>query len=105
MTTPSQPIPHRINVGMAPEVEVGVYADFVGVWHQPASFVLDFSVFTRPPTLGTDETGSQVVDLQARMAARIRIAPAQVFEIMKALESELSKWEIENGQRPPDPDQ
>lgn len=100
----SEQIPSRIKMTATPETEIGTYADFVAVWHQRSSFVLDFSVFSNPPQLGEDDDGNQVVDLNARLAARVRIAPGQVFEIMKALEQQLSAWERETGQRPTHPD-
>lgn len=103
MTEPS--IPVRMNMTAEPAQEVGTYADFVAVWHQRGSFVLDFSVNTSPPRLGQDEQGNKIIDVNARLASRVRIPPEQVFEIMKALEKQLSSWERETGQRRPDPDQ
>lgn len=64
----------------------GTYADFVSVWHGRDAFVLDFAVLAQPIA------GNQ---LQARVVERIRIPPSQVFEIMKALEQQLTAWEKE----------
>lgn len=41
--------------------------------------------------------------MPARIVARIKIPPAQVFELMKALEQQLTAWEKETGQRPAEP--
>ena len=101
MTEP-EPIERRVQIASTPEIEVGHYADFVSIWHHDTSFVLDFIVFASPPQLAQDENGKKVANQTARLAARVRIPPQQVFEIMKALESQLSKWEIETGQRDPD---
>jgi hypothetical protein len=68
----------------------GSYADFVSVWHTKDVFVLDFAVLAQPTT---------PTQLNARVVQRVRIPPAQVFEIMKALEQQLSKWESERGGR------
>jgi len=95
----SQPLPRRLNVEATPEVQAGVYADFVGVWHQANSFVLDFSVYTSPPRV-VEIDGQKVVNLNARMVSRVRVPPSQVFEIMKALEQQLSRWEREQGKQP-----
>jgi hypothetical protein len=33
------------------------------------------------------------------VVARVRVPPSQVFEIMKALERQLTAWETETGRR------
>lgn len=98
------PLPRRLSVSATPDVEAGVYADFVSVWHQPHLFVLDFSVHTNPPQV-VEVEGQRVVNVPARMVARVRIRPEQIWEIMKALEQQLSRWEKEQGrtQRPAEP--
>jgi hypothetical protein len=100
----SDGIPQRIKFSIAPEVETGVYANFVSLWHQPDCFILDFSVFTAPAQLSETEDGQRFADLPARVVARVRIPPQQVFELMKALSAQLSAWERETGQQRPDPD-
>lgn len=92
-------MPRRLSLSSTPEVEIGSYADFVSVWHQPHQFVLDFSTYTGPPQVVETE-GKQVVNLPARMVARIRLRPEQIFEIMKALNQQLSRWEKEQGKLP-----
>jgi Protein of unknown function (DUF3467) len=102
MNQPSQPtpLPRRLSVTAAPEVEAGVYADFVSVWHQPHLFILDFSVHTNPPSV-IDVDGQKMVNVPARMVSRVRIRPEQIWEIMKALEQQLSRWEKEQGRTTP----
>ena len=68
----------------------GTYADFVSVWHSRDAFVLDFAVLAQPAT---------AQGLNARVVTRVRIPPSQVFEIMKALEQQLTAWENEG--KPP----
>jgi uncharacterized protein DUF3467 len=87
---------HRVEISMPESKLPGVYADLVGVWHTPDTFVLDFSSFTEPPQLRPDDTGGVVVQ-PAHVVARVRVPPGQVFEIMKALERQLSMWERETG--------
>ena len=100
----SQPsLPQRMTFVSTPDVETGVYANFVSLWHQPDCFVLDFSVFTQPPQVVSDSDGSKHVELPARIVSRVRIPPAQVFELMKALNDQLSMWEAEHGKKPPPP--
>jgi hypothetical protein len=84
----------RLNINLPPERHAGVFADFVRAWHTKDAFVLDFATLIQPPH-SDDET----VVLDASVVARVRIPPAQVFELMKALEQQLSAWEKENSQR------
>jgi hypothetical protein len=98
MSSPQDVPQQRVNFAITPEVEVGTFANFVSVWHQPDCFVLDFSTWTQPPRL-VEEEGQRMVNLSARVVSRVRIPPGQVFEIMKALENQLSAWERETGAR------
>lgn len=90
MTTPDQPQPPQQQAQLhIPEDRLtGTYADFVSVWHSRDVFVLDFAVLTHPTT---------PQQLSARVVSRVRIPPPQVFEIMKALEQQLTAWESEHG--------
>ncbi|MDR3360624.1 MAG: DUF3467 domain-containing protein [Bifidobacteriaceae bacterium] len=88
------PPEQRIQIKLAPDMEAGVYADFVRAWHTNDAFVLDFASLTEPPR---HESGTVV--LNASVASRVRIPPAQVFELMKALEQQLTAWEKEHGKR------
>ncbi len=93
-----EPVPteRRVEVVMPDAVVPGVFADVVGVWHTPEVFVLDFSSFVEPPRLEPGEAGQPVVVQRAQVVARVRVPPAQIFEIMRALEQQLTAWEAEN---------
>jgi len=93
---PVGPSERRVEVQMPDSVVPGVYADVVGVWHTPEVFVLDFSSFLEPPRLEEGPAGTAVVQ-RAQVVARVRVPPGQVFEIMRALEQQLTAWEIETG--------
>jgi hypothetical protein len=83
-TDPPEQTQARIHV---PDERIeGVYADFVSVWHSKDVFVLDFAVLSQPMTAN---------QLDSRVVSRVRIPPSQVFEIMKALEQQLTAWESE----------
>jgi hypothetical protein len=91
--------PHRVEI-VTPDTQVaGVAADLVGVWHTAESFVLDFSAFADPAKVEHEE-GVDVLVQRAQVVARVRIPPSQVFEIMKALEQQLTAWEHETGRTP-----
>ena len=82
----------RIQLALPPDKAPGVYADFVRAWHTKDVFVLDFSGYTEPAV--RDEESDDIVQ-QSTVVSRVRIPPAQVFELMKALEQQLSMWESE----------
>jgi hypothetical protein len=99
---PQQP-EQRFEVEISPEIEPGVHADFASIWHTPHTFVLDFASLRQPPYLRQDpDTDQQVGILPTRIVARVQIPPEQVFEVMKALEQQLSAWELETGKRRPE---
>ncbi|MDR1356010.1 MAG: DUF3467 domain-containing protein [Propionibacteriaceae bacterium] len=82
----------RLQINMPNEQAIGVYADFVRAWHTNDAFVLDFAALHEPAT-STDDG----VLIKAGVVSRVRIPPSQVFELMKALEQQLSAWEKETG--------
>lgn len=92
---------NHFEVSISPEVEAGQYADFASVWHTQSGFVLDFAVMTRLPELAEDvSSGQRVVKIPTRIVSRIRIPPSQVFELMKALEQQLTSYEKDTGREP-----
>jgi hypothetical protein len=92
VTTPD-PNEQQAHIHLPDDVIEGTYADFVSVWHSRDVFVLDFAVLAQP-------TSPQ--QLSARVVSRVRIPPPQVFEIMKALEQQLTAWENEGKPPPPE---
>lgn len=92
-----QPQEHRVEITVPPDHEVGVHASFASVWRTQDSFVIDFSTEVRPPEVAEDpENGTRYIGVAARVVARVRIPPGQVWELMKALEQNLSAYEREN---------
>jgi Protein of unknown function (DUF3467) len=96
-------VENRFEVSIAPELEGGVYASFANLWHGPDVFTIDFAALAAPPLRLEDENGQAYTQIQTRIVARVRIPPSQVFELMKALEMQLSAWEIETGQKQAQP--
>lgn len=91
----------RFEIEVSGDVEAGVHADFASIWHTQDTFVLDFASLRRPPYLTEDaDAGRQVAVMPVRVVARVKIPPGQVFELMKALEAQLSAWETDTGRRP-----
>jgi hypothetical protein len=84
----------QIQVKLPKELAGGNYADFIRAWHTTDAFILDFATFSEPPHVDGDK-----VILDAVITSRVRIPPSQVFELMKALEQQLSMWERETDAR------
>ena len=80
----------RIQLALPPDKAPGVFADFVRAWHTKDCFILDFSGYTEPPV--RDEEADDIVQ-QSTVVSRVRIPPAQVYELMRALNQQLSAWE------------
>lgn len=94
----------RFDVEIVPELEGGVYADFASLWHTPDAFVIDFAALRHRPYVESDRaTGEETAVAPTRVVARIKIPPRQVWELMRALEKELTEWEDETGQKVPPP--
>lgn len=79
-----------------PELEGGTYANSVAVWHSRHEFTIDFAA-TLPPQRQTTQHGENVVVVPQRIAARVKIAPTMLFEIVKALNENLTKYEHKYG--------
>jgi hypothetical protein len=93
----TEPSAARINMNLPPEQEAGSYANFAGVWHGADGFVLDFAVVTQPPQPAADLSGEAVTEISARVVSRVRIPTSQAWELMRALNEQLSQWETEYG--------
>ncbi|MDO5501963.1 MAG: DUF3467 domain-containing protein [Actinomycetia bacterium] len=85
----------RYNISVPPDVQPGVPVDFAGVWRTAETLVIDFSVQSEPAQAGPD--GEPVV--KALTVSRVRVPVAQGFELMRALNTQLSAWENEHPDR------
>jgi hypothetical protein len=83
---PASPDPHGVNVVVPDDQVAGHYANVVGVWHTPHEFAVDFCVIQ--PFVG-GEQGS----MQARVVTRVRIPPTIVFDLLRAINDNLAKYE------------
>lgn len=81
------PVQYELRVPEA--LEGGVYANFLGVWHTGHEFTLDFSA-TLPPEMAADGQG---VSVPCRVTARVKVPPTLVFEIIRALNTNMTAYE------------
>ncbi len=61
----------------------GVYSNVVAVWHTPYEFTLDFAVMLPAQQVAGSDGNAQVTP--CRVVSRVKIPPAVVFELMRAL--------------------
>lgn len=94
-------LPQQLQIELPDDLAGGNYADFASIWHTPNVFVLDFIAVKQPPVPATGERGEAVLTVPGRVVSRIRIPPEQVFEVAKALATQLEAWEQETGRREP----
>ena len=94
----------QLQMQVPEEVQGGVYANMAGVWHTPYEFTLDFAVL-QPPVADAD--GNAVVP--ARVVARVKFPPSQIFQLLQAINSNMTMYEQQYGaiaepgsQPPPD---
>jgi hypothetical protein len=100
-----QPQEHRVEIAVPAEHEVGEYAGFASVWRTRDAFVIDFATEVRPSELAEDpDNGTRYVQTSARVVARVRIPPGQIWELMKSLEQNLSAYEREHVESADDDD-
>ena len=74
------------------EIEGGVYANSVTLWHTGHEFTFDFcsSLPTRQ-----DEDGSMTVPL--RVVSRIKLPVSVIFDLLQAINTDMTKYEAAYG--------
>ena len=71
----------------------------VSVWHTATEFTLDFLTLIPGGMTMTRADGTVATSQKARVVARVKLPPQQIWELMKALEAQLSAHESEQGNR------
>lgn len=80
-----------------PELEAGVYADVIAVWHTPHAFVLDFAAVGSPRYAHDGEPDEGVED-SPLMVARVRLPIGLVFALLQAISARMERYEYEWGE-------
>lgn len=86
----------RFQLQLPEELAGGVYANFLRAWHTGHEFTLDFAV-TQPARSVEDADGSRVTEVPCRVTARVKVPPTLVFDIIRTLSDNLSKYEDQHG--------
>ena len=85
---PDRPIELQIDV--PPELEGGTYANVLNVWHTAYEFTLDFGVMQQ---VGEPEDAEAAVQVPVRVVSRVRIPVTLLFEVLKALNTNMTGYE------------
>jgi hypothetical protein len=67
----------------------GTYANVLNVWHTAYEFTLDFGVME--PAAAPPEGGA--VQVPVRLVSRVRIPVTLLFEVLKALNTNMTSYE------------
>jgi Protein of unknown function (DUF3467) len=94
---PDQPEPApepsvRFEMSISETDVIGVYSNFLGVWHTAHEFTLDFAV-TQPAIAGADENGNAVTRVPCQVVARVRVPPTVLFDFLRTINENLSNYE------------
>lgn len=84
----------KLQYKIAEDIEGGVYANNVMIWHTGHEFTFDFasSMPTMPP-----EPGGEVT-VPFRVVARVKMPVSLVFEVLKAINANMAKYEATFGE-------
>ena len=85
---PDRPIELQLDV--PPELEGGTYANVLNVWHTAYEFTLDFGVMQQ---VGEPEDPDAAVQVPVRVVSRVRIPVTLLFEVLKALNTNMTGYE------------
>lgn len=87
----------ELEINVPDDLEAGVCANVAAVWHTPYEFTIDFSVI---------QQGDQP---SVRVVSRVRIPTTVIFDLLRALNSNMTKYEEAFGEirrfEPPTPDE
>jgi hypothetical protein len=83
-----KPPEQELQINVPDEVASGVYSNLVLVWHTPYEFTLDFAAIE-------PGEGNRV---PCRVVSRVRIPPTVIFDLMRALNENMSIYESKFGE-------
>jgi hypothetical protein len=88
--------PTHYELRVPPEIEGGVYANFLGVWHTAHEFTLDFAATL--PAEPMESPDGPAIRVPCRVTARVKVPPTLVFEILRALNLNMTGYEERFGE-------
>jgi hypothetical protein len=89
----------RFRVAVPPELEAGAYANVLLAWNTAYEFTLDFAIVQQPKASDEVDAADEV---RCRVVSRIRIPVTLVFDVIRALNEQMTRYEQRFGEiRPP----
>jgi hypothetical protein len=89
--TDQPPQPASFQFHVPDELQSGVYANVLSVWHTVYEFTLDFAVTQPASQVETPEGHTTVVP--SRVVARIKVPPSLVFSILRTINENMGRYE------------
>jgi hypothetical protein len=86
--------PIELQIEVPPELEGGTYSNVLNVWHTAYEFTLDFGVMRSVEHPVEPDTPLQV---PVRVVSRVRIPVTLLFEVLKALNTNMTNYEAAFG--------
>ena len=80
----------RIQIQVPEALQAGAYANGAMVRHTPYEFTIDFFA-TQPPT-------PEANVVQCLVTARVKIPPTVLFDLLRALNENMTKYEAQFGE-------
>ena len=80
----------EFQVVVPPGEEAGLYSNFLGVWHSPYEFTLDFCV-TQPPQ--PSEADPERTVMPCLVVSRVKIPVTLIFDVVRALNENMTRYE------------
>ncbi|HVE74364.1 MAG TPA: DUF3467 domain-containing protein [Mycobacteriales bacterium] len=88
----TEPEATSLEIDVPAEHEVGVYANCVSMWFTATELAIDFAAML-PSELGVDGE----LRHRARVVSRVKLPPQQAFEVIRAMNDTLGRYEAEFG--------
>lgn len=84
-------------IDLPAELEGGAYANVLAAWHSAYEFTLDFASTgpVRPRDAADPAAGYEV---PCRIVSRVKIPVALIFDVLRTLNEEMTKYESEFGE-------
>lgn len=91
-----EPVPMTEQFYVPPEVEEGIYAENMAIWHTPYGFVLDFGSYQLAQPIDAENLEKGYVT-PVRVNARIRIPAGLAFDMIRTINARMEGYEAQWG--------